>query len=60
MGHLVTWFSGQLGAVRLMVGLNDLEDLVQPKWFYDLPSIILAVIMCAVLLSVLEVNMEAA
>lgn len=60
MGHLVTWFSGQLGAVRLMVGLNDLEDLVQPKWFYDLPAIILAVIMCAVLLSVLEVNMEAA
>jgi len=30
-----TWFSGGLGSVRFTVGLNDLKDLFQPKWFYD-------------------------
>lgn len=53
-------FSDQLGTVRLIIGLNDLEDLFQPKLFYDLLSNILTVIMCAVLLSVLAVNMGAA
>lgn len=53
-------FSDQLGTVTLIIGLNDLEDLFQPKLFYDLLSNILTVIMCAVLLSVLAVNMGAA
>jgi len=34
MQSLGTWFSGGIGSVRLMVGL-DLEGLLQPKWFYD-------------------------
>lgn len=28
-------FSGGLGSIRLMVGLNGLTDLLQSKWFYD-------------------------
>ncbi|KAK4823922.1 hypothetical protein QYF61_008308 [Mycteria americana] len=32
---LVTWFSGGLGNVRLMVELDDLKGLFQPKRFYD-------------------------
>ena len=31
MWHLGTWFSGGLGRVGLMVGLNDLKGLFQPK-----------------------------
>jgi len=30
-----TWFSGGLGSTRLMVGLGDLKDLLQSKYFYD-------------------------
>jgi len=29
--HLGTWFSGGLGSVRLMVGLDDLKGVFQPK-----------------------------
>lgn len=32
---LGTGFSGELGAVRLMVGAGDLAGLFQPKYFYD-------------------------
>lgn len=53
-------FSDQLGTVRLIIGLNDLEDLFQPNLFYYMLSNILTVIMCAVLPSVLAVNMGAA
>ena len=35
MWHLGTWFSGGLGSVRFMVGLDDLKGLFQPKRFYD-------------------------
>ena len=35
MWHLGTWFSGGLGSVRFMVGLDDLKGLFQSKWFYD-------------------------
>jgi len=35
MWHLGTWLSGGLGSVRLMIGINDLKDIFQPKWFYD-------------------------
>ena len=35
MWHLWTWFSGGLGSVRFMVGLDDLKGLFQPKWLYD-------------------------
>ena len=33
--RLGAWFSGGLGSVRLMVGLDDLTSLFQPKGFYD-------------------------
>jgi len=29
--YLGTWFSGGLGTVRFMVGLNDLRSLFQPE-----------------------------
>ena len=29
------WFSGGLGSVRFVVGLEDLKGLFHPKWFYD-------------------------
>jgi len=32
---LGAWFSGGLGNVGLVVGLDDLKGLFQPKWFYD-------------------------
>lgn len=35
MCHLRTWFSGGLGSVRLIVGLNDLKGIFQPKLFYN-------------------------
>ena len=35
MWCLGTWFSGGLGSVTLMVGLDDLKGLFQPKRFYD-------------------------
>ena len=35
MWCLGTWFSGGLGSLRFMVGLNDVKDLFQPKRFYD-------------------------
>jgi len=31
MRSLGTWFSGGIDSVRLMVGLHDLEGLLQPK-----------------------------
>ena len=34
MWSLGTWFSGGLGSVRLMIGLN-LKGTFQHKWFYD-------------------------
>jgi len=34
------WFSGGLGGVRLMVGLNDLKGLFHPKRFYDSLTVI--------------------
>ena len=33
--HLGTWFSGGLGSVRLMVGLDDLKGPFQPKRFSE-------------------------
>ncbi|KAK4830495.1 hypothetical protein QYF61_011408 [Mycteria americana] len=36
MWCLGTWCSGGLGSVRLMVGLDDLKGLFQPKRFYDI------------------------
>ena len=35
MQSLGTWFSGGIDSVRLMVGLDDLDGLLQPKQFYD-------------------------
>jgi len=35
MWHLETWFSGGLGSVRVMVGLDDLKGLFQLKCFHD-------------------------
>lgn len=35
MSHLGTWFTGALGRVRLMVGLDDLCGYFQPKRFRD-------------------------
>jgi len=35
MQNLGTRFSGGMDNVRLMVGLNDLEGLIQPKRFYN-------------------------
>jgi len=35
MWHAGTWFSGRLGSVRFMVGLDDLQGLFQLKYFYD-------------------------
>lgn len=35
MWCLGTWISGGPDHVRLMVGLDDLKDLLQPKWCYD-------------------------
>lgn len=35
MRHLGTWFSGELSSAELMVRLNDLKGLFQPKQFYD-------------------------
>jgi len=32
---LKTWWSGGTASVRLMVGLYDLEGLLQPKQFHD-------------------------
>jgi len=35
MQSLGMWFSGGIDSIRLMVGLYDLEGLLQPKRFYD-------------------------
>ena len=35
MRSLGTWFNGGIDSVRLMVGLNHLEGLLQPEQFYD-------------------------
>lgn len=35
MWRLGPWFSGRHGSVRLMVGLDGLKGLCQPKLFYD-------------------------
>jgi len=35
MESLVTLFSGAIDSVTLMVGLSDLDGLLQPKWSYD-------------------------
>jgi len=35
MGSLGTWFTGTIDSGRLVVGLDDLEGLLQPKRFYD-------------------------
>ena len=35
MWCLGTWFSGGIDSVRLMLGLNDLDGVLQPKQFYD-------------------------
>jgi len=35
MQSLGTWFGGEIYSVRLMIGLHDLEDILQPKRFYD-------------------------
>jgi len=35
MWSLGTWFSGGIDSIRLMVGLDDLEGLLQPKRLYD-------------------------
>jgi len=35
MWYLGTWFSGGLGSVSLMLGLDDLKGFFQPKLFYD-------------------------
>lgn len=35
MGQDGTSFAGGLGSVGLTVRLDDLKDLLQPKWFYD-------------------------
>jgi len=35
MRSLGTWLSDGIDSVRLTVGLDDLEGLLQPKWFYD-------------------------
>jgi len=35
MRSLGSWFSGVIDSVRLMVGLYDLEGLLQHKQFYD-------------------------
>lgn len=33
--HLGTWYSGELGSVKLIVELDDLKGLLQPKQFHD-------------------------
>lgn len=35
MWYLGTWFSGSPGRARLVVGLDDLRGLFQPKWSYE-------------------------
>jgi len=35
MGNLGTWFSGGLGSVGFMVGLNDIKGLFQSRLSYD-------------------------
>jgi len=35
MQSLGIWFSGGTDSVRLMVGPDDLQGLLQSKWFYD-------------------------
>jgi len=35
MLHFGTWFSGGLGSGKLMIGLNYLKSLFQPKQDYD-------------------------
>lgn len=35
MWHFRTWYSGGFGSVRLVIGLNDLMGLSEPKQFYD-------------------------
>jgi len=35
MRSLGTWFSGGFGSVRLTVGFDDREGLLQRKYFYD-------------------------
>jgi len=42
MWHLEMWFSGVLGSIRFMVGLNDIKGLFWLKLFHDsvfLPSL---------------------
>lgn len=35
-GHILrTWFRGGLGSAGLTVGLNNLKDIFQPRWFCD-------------------------
>lgn len=36
MQHLGTQLSGGVGTIRLQVGLDDLKDVFQPKWFYEI------------------------
>jgi len=45
--ELGTWFSGGIDSVRLIVGLNDFEGLLQSKQFYD--SMILRTALCVTL-----------
>lgn len=35
MSCIGTWLSSGLGSIRLMVGLDDLKGLFQPKQFYN-------------------------
>lgn len=35
MWHFGMWFRSETGSVRIMVGLNDLQDLFQPVGFWD-------------------------
>ena len=35
MQSLGTQFSGGIDSVRLIVGIDVLDSLLQPKWFYD-------------------------
>lgn len=38
MWHVATWLSGGLDSIRVMIGLNDIKSLFQPKWFCVIPS----------------------
>lgn len=35
MWHLGLWLSGEIGSAGVMVGLDDLRGIFQPKLFYD-------------------------